>query len=394
MTETGLRTRTCTRCGEVETEVIPVVTSGVNWEVDDYDLIIHNASNIDIIRLAPGYLTTSSEIRNAPGLRTFSSALVASLTDENGDLRIDLINEGEYSMWVRFKDQKSEIVNRIIVNPAEISPYVSDINGITIKIDGISSDVKDIFLAPGTLSTYRECNDNKIVRLYNLEGKRSVTYAIDYRNISVDGDYTMCVRYNSTGRGPEFSYFHLDYPQPEVTVHGLQITISGLQNIRTVRIASGVYTTASDVKKAPDVRLFSKNDKTLRDVANSNYTYTIQCKNDGNYTLSIEYIGGYIEIRTVNVRHLEPTVEIKSNKTITFGDLDDLNIIRFAPGKITTQGAFKRTAGNKYFKAKDIAADGTVTTPVLSGVWSFMIQYNELSYTIFTYDFDNNQYVK
>ncbi|MBQ7160432.1 MAG: InlB B-repeat-containing protein [Clostridia bacterium] len=397
-TEPGVKTRTCTRCGAVEEDEIAPVATGVDWWLEDYELLIRNGSRVNTIRLAPGHWITSSEIRNAPGLRTFSEALIRSYTDENDILHIDLLEEGEYSMWIRLNDQSTYIIH-VSVLAQNITPKVpeEDINGITIKIRNLNSDVKDIFIAPGHLTTYRECNDNKIVRLYDLAGKASdhgrvITYAIDYRNVSPDGEYTMCVRYNS-GRTTEISWFHIDYPTPEVTLHGLQITVSGLENIRNIRIAPGTFATASDVKKAPGVRLFSKNDKTLRDVDKNNYMYTIQCKNDGEYTLSIEYIGGYTVVTTVNVAHLEPNVVVNQNNTITFEDLDGLSIIRYAPGKITTQGAFKTTPGNAYFKAKDIAADGTITTPVLSGVWSFMVQYDELSYTIFTYDFANHAFV-
>ena len=101
-----------------------------------------------------------------------------------------------------------------------------------------------------------------------------------------------------------------------------------------------------------------------------------------------------------------PTIDVNDDGTVTLGELDDLYIIRYAPNpKNSTdwsQGYFKKAEGNRYAKAADIAADGTFTTPVLpsiefvkngvrqtSNVWSFMVQYNEESYNIFTVNFND-----
>ncbi|MBQ7160210.1 MAG: InlB B-repeat-containing protein [Clostridia bacterium] len=372
----------------------------LEWETDNYDLVIHDASDIEVIRLAPGVFDTLDEIRAAEGLRTFNTALILAGTDANGDLRIDLLSTGSFSMWVRLNDKRTFIVSDIKVEPERITPYVSSIEGITVRIEGLGSDIKDIFLAPGRLSTYRECSDSKIVRLtqstFATPGRtsnygRTINYVIDYRSVSASGDYTMCVRFNS-GRETRFSYFHIDCPEPTVSVNGLQITVDGLRNIRNIRIAPGEYETAGDVKRAPGVRLFNKND-TLKHVDQTNYSYTIQCRDDGPYTLSIEYIGGYAVVATVDAERLVPTVTENGDGTLTFGDLDGLYIIRYAPGIVTAQGDFKKTPGNGFYKAADAAPDGTITTGVFSGKWSFMVQYNELSCTVFSYDFDLGSYV-
>ena len=390
----GLKTRSCLRCDATEEQTIPVLTSGVDWSVEGYILVIRNANNINTIRLAPGVWTTSDEIRNAPGMLTYNTALIAANTDENGVLRIDLLHEGEFSMWVRYNDQTSYTISDIKVNPSGITPYISEINGITVKISDLSSDVYDIFIAGGHYTTYRECNDNKIVRLTETDLTdeaqttnygRTINYAIDYRNVSEDGRYTVCVRYKSE-RKAEISWFDIEYPTPEVLLNGLQITVTGLENIRNIRIAPGEYATASEVKRAEGVRIFSKNDRTLRDVADKGYRYTIQCRNDGPYTLSIEYIGGYAVVTTVNVKHLSPSVTLNADNSVTFGNLDGLYIIRYAPGVITAQSAFKSAEGNRYFRESDVTQDGTVTTDALSGVWSFMIQYTEESYNILSID--------
>ena len=348
------------------------------------------------MRIAPGHYESSNDIRNAPGLRTFNQALLDANRDADGTLTIDLLAEGEYSVWARLNSGKTYIFYPEVL-PDVITPTYEGAKGLNITIDNISSDVKDIFIAPGTLTTYRQCSDNKIVRLYDFGDKtynrgRTLDYLIDYRKISESGDYTMCVRYLS-GREHTFTYFHIDVPAPQLQINGLQVTINDLRGIKSIRTAPGSYETASEVKAAPGMRAFVKNGA-LKDVGEeNNYTYTVQYRDSGTYTISIEYQGGYIEIRQVNLTKKEATVTRNSNKTLTFGNLDGLYIIRYAPGTLTAQSQFKRTVGNKYLKPNAIV-NGTITTEVLSGTWSFMVQFNDESYTIFTVDFSDGNFVE
>ncbi|MBQ7160209.1 MAG: InlB B-repeat-containing protein [Clostridia bacterium] len=387
----GEKTRTCSVCSAVETAIVPKLSEGLSYELDNYFLVFHNAAEIDTIRLAPGVHTTSNDIRNAPGLRTFSTSLIRANTNDDGDLRIDLFEVGEYSIWVRMNDKTTTYIRwDIKLEASNISPRYAGHTGITVKIDGISSDVKDIFLAPGRLETYRECNDNKIVRFTSsyfsdptktTNYGRTINYAIDYRNVSDDGWYTICVRYNSANRKNDFEQFQIEYPSPTVSIKGLQITVGGLQEIRNIRIAPGEYETAGDVKRAPGVRLFNKND-TLKHVDQTNYSYTIQCRNDGPYTLSIEYIGGYAVVTTRNIVHLQPSVNV-DGQTVTLGDLNDLYIIRYAPGTYTTASAIKNAPGSQYIRPGDITGS-SVSLNLQPGTYSFNVQYVEESVNIFT----------
>ena len=389
-TSEGLKRHTCKNCTAYEEEVIPKIVAGVDWEVQNFNLVIRNASEINYIRLAPGYWETSNEIRNAPGLRSFDPALIVKNTDGEGTLTIDLLREGEYSMWIRYNDQKTYVINGIIVDPTVIDPTYDGAKGLNINIGNINSDVRDIFLAPGHYTTYRQTNDNKIVRLYNFEEKttnygRNLTYLIDYRNVSQSGEYTLCVRYNS-GRDNTFIYFTIETPKPQITVNGLQVTISGLQDIKSIRTAAGSYVTAAEVKAAPGMRAFVRNGA-LKNVSEANnYSYTIQYLTDGVYSISIEYQGGYVEVRQVTITSKQATVAYNDDKTVTFGNLDGLYVIRYAPGTLTAQGEFKRTEGNKYVKSNAIV-NGVITLGPLTGVWSFMVQFDDNSYKIYTHNF-------
>ena len=149
------------------------------------------------------------------------------------------------------------------------------------------------------------------------------------------------------------------------------------------------------------MRVFS-----VKNVLAGKEEYTVQFRTAGEYTLSVEYADGFLKLINVTVAPLEPSVTVNADGTVTFTDLDDLYIIRYAPNPENaadwTQGTFKRTAGNRYAKAADLADDGSYTTPSLpallykdpadgqyksSDVWSFMVQYYDESYAIYTVNF-------
>ncbi|MBQ7160663.1 MAG: hypothetical protein IJR90_03040 [Clostridia bacterium] len=405
--------------------------TGPKWSVDNYDFIISNAvlkngSYINAMRIAPGVYTTSNEIRNAPGMVTVNEALCRSYTDADGKLTYNFINAGTYSIWIRYKKPDGSTVAFILGGEGQniadypsvvldtFTPKLGAVNGITFTVDNIwldsSKGLKDFFLARGHWDTYSDCKSsaNMIVRIlasnvdtadYNY--KRSYKYEMSYKNVSEDGKYTIWFRTND-GRGWA-EQFTIEYPQPEVLVNGLQATVTDLLgesfSIKTIRVAPGEWADASAVKKAPGVRVF-----TVKDVLKNKSEYTVQFRNDGKYTFSIEYQGGYTKVVTIQITHLAPTVTVNADNTVTLDDLDQLYIIRYAPNpKNSTdwsQGYFKQAAGNRYAKTANLV-DGKFTTEVLpevqyvkdgqtltSNIWSFMVQYNEESFNIITVNFN------
>ena len=389
-----------------------------SWSVDNYDFTLDDARGVNFIRIAPGVLTTSAEIRNHPELISLDAATVASLTDENGALTYSFLRPGVYSIWIRYSDNEAFIISGVDVT--KITPSVREVLGLTVSVDNLVLDdatgVKDIWIARGTLDTYSQCKDaaNKIVQvtankiaLANNNYGRSYQYQIDYKAASADGNFTVCVRYNDN-REPTILHLHIDYPQPEVIVNGLQSTVTDLDGIKCIRVAPGEWADAAAVKRAPGVRVFSG--KTILKGLDE---YTIQYnKNSADmpYTLSIEYQGGYTVVETIDAARLVPTVTVNADNTVTFGDLDQLYIIRYAPNPKNSidwsQGYFKRADGNRYAKTANLAADGTFTTEVLPeavykdnkdgqyktcNIWTFMVQYTEESYSIITVDFSTGE---
>ena len=417
-TEPGVETRTCIICGFSETREIPSL--GISWRVDNYDFIINNAvlddgSYVNAIRFAPGVWETSDEIRNAPDMVTLSETLCRAYTDAEGKFTYTMMKGGVYSFWIRYKNPTTSKTNVYILKGVDITnftPVVGAVNGLTVTIDNIYLDenkgVKDIFISRGELNTFEEIkdNENKIVQVSAAKIEtaavnygRSYRYLISYKNASADGKYTIAVRFNDTTRETVILHYSVEYPQPEIIVNGIQSTVTALEGIKCVRVAPGEWEDASAVKKAPGVRVF-----TSKTVLKDKTEYTIQYRTDGPYTLSIEYDGGYTVVETIQIEHLKPTVTVNADNTVTLGNLDQLYIVRYAPNpKNSTdwsQGFFKQADGNRYAKTIDLAADGTFTTPVLpeivfrknnvaqtSNIWSFMVQYTEESYNIFTVNF-------
>ena len=133
----------------------------------------------------------------------------------------------------------------------------------------------------------------------------------------------------------------------------------------------------ADIKKAAGVRNFSNKN----DIKNAS-EYMIQFRDEGEVTLIVEYNNGYKHFYYYNVEKKAPTFVQDGNK-ITIGDLDDLYIVRYAPGKYTTSNNIKNAPGSKYLKSADIT-NGVLKLELESaGRWSFMVQYNDESYNFY-----------
>ena len=112
----------------------------------------------------------------------------------------------------------------------------------------------------------------------------------------------------------------------------------------------------------------------------------IQYREEGEVTVIVEYNNGYKHYFYYNVAKKVPTYNLEGD-TITFGNLDDLYIIRYAPGKYTTAGNIKKAPGVQFKKSDSVNADGEIVIDRLTtGRWSFMVQYNDQSYNFYLID--------
>ncbi|MBQ4560929.1 MAG: glycoside hydrolase family 18 protein [Clostridia bacterium] len=245
--------------------------------------------------------------------------------------------------------------------------------GPNITISGMS-DVKDVFIALGDYSSYRDVKDNMVVQLTTnkLAGAAEYTYTL-----KEGGYYTVLVRYNDDTQ--TFLYQQIDVTQPVYTANGLQLTVSNLADVKVIRTAYGEHKTVSAIKKAEGARAFTaKNDIKGAD------SYMVQYRNNGTVTVAVQYNDGYTDIYTYEVVQKVPTIEQNGNK-VTFGNLDGLYNIRYAKGEWSTSSEIKKAPGAQALKASAIDENGniTVTLPT-AGTYTFCVQYSDESYNYYT----------
>ena len=259
--------------------------------------------------------------------------------------------------------------------PAFGTPEVPEISvsaeGPNLTVSGMV-DVKDVFIALGEYTTYRDVKDNMVVQLTTnkLAGASEYTYTL-----KAGGYYTVLVRYNDGTQ--TFLYQQVDVTEPTFAVNGLQLTVGNLADVKVIRTAYGEHKSVSAIKKAEGARSFTaKND--IKDAE----SYKIQYRQSGTVTVAVQYNDGYTKIYTYEVQQKVPTFVQDGNK-VTIGNIDDLYIVRYAMGEYKTSAEIKRAAGSVALKAS-AAVDGVITVKGLkAGTYTFCVQYNDESYNYY-----------
>ena len=280
-------------------------------------------------------------------------------------------NEGEERRYCQKCDhfEAREIPKLEPDVPAELT-VTSD--GPNLTVSGMV-DVKDVFIALGEYTTYGDVKANAVVRLTpdKLDGAESYTYTL-----KAGGYYTVLVRYNDGTQ--KYLYQQINVTEPGFAADGLQLTVSNLENVKVIRTAYGEHKTVSAIKKAEGARAFTaKNDIKGAD------SYKIQYRQNGVVTVAVQYNDGYTKIYTYTVEQKVPEFT-QSNNVVTIGNIDDLYIVRYAPGEWATSSQIKKAPGSVAIKAT-AAVDGVITVKNLkSGTYTFCVQYNDESYNYYT----------
>ncbi|MBQ4561647.1 MAG: InlB B-repeat-containing protein [Clostridia bacterium] len=342
--------------------------------VDNYTVIIDGITDVKEIRFAIGRYTSGSEIKAAEKNLTLDAATVAKYTSE-GRFTYDLPWMGEYTFWVRFNDGTSEF---LYTNVNEVDPYVTSY-GVKLTVNDFGENYKDAWLAKGRFNSYSEIKSSTAFKYQasktKLDNYAKTTHDFTY-TMEEPGDYTVLIRYNDGS----FDVIHhtLTVTTPVLEEDGLRAVIHNIPDIKIIRTAYGHYTSVADIKKASTVRYFN-NKTAIKDAEE----YMIQYREEGEVTIIVEYNDGYKHYFYYNVAKKVPTYTLEGNR-ITFGDLDDLYIIRYAAGKYTTAGNIKNAPGSMFKKAEDINGNGQIIIDGLTaGRWSFMVQYNDESYNFY-----------
>lgn len=369
--ESGLRTRTCFRCGQTEEEPIEwVAPAEPVLSVDNFIVSVENVEGLNYMRYLKGEYNSMAEMRGADGLIQCNRAYIVAHTDENGVLTAELPSTGVFTFWLRFDDGREFIK---YVQTGVITPNVTT-DGLNVNVLNLDG-VKDVFLAYGTYTVFREVSNNRIVRLNEqmLEGIHRYTY-----KLRAPGDLTVVIRYNDNTQ--KFFYVTAFTETPTIAVNGLRATIGNIGGVTVIRTAPGVWSTSGEVKRAPGCRNF-----TQKNYIRGAETYTIQYAAEGTYTVAVQYENGYIDISTVDITMLKPTVTL-TKSSITFSDIEGLHLIRFASGEYSTMADIKAARGARYRKYAN-AVDGKITVSGLEGRYTFCVQYVDRSESFYTYDF-------
>ena len=375
---TGVETRTCSACGTTEAQDIPMLDADapVVADVFNYTVTINGIKDIKEIRFAIGNYTTGAEIKAAEQNVTMDAATVNKYTVD-GVFTYELPWVGEYTFWVRMNDGSQYF---LYTEVNEIDPYVESY-GVKMTVKDYGEGYKDMWLAEGIFNSYSEIKASSAFK-YQASANKMAVYAKTNHDFSYTmtnpGWYTVLIRYNDGTVDVIHHELTVDYPV--FVENGLQITVTNIPDIKIIRTAYGHYNSVAEIKAASGVRNF--NNKIIKDAE----SYMIQYRDEGEVTLIVEYNNGYKHFYYYNVQKKVPTYTLEGD-TITFGNLDDLRIIRYAAGKYTTAGNIKNAPNSQYLKADAIDENGEIVISGLTtGRWSFMVQYNDDSTNFYLLD--------
>ncbi|MBR5515137.1 MAG: alpha/beta hydrolase [Clostridia bacterium] len=344
-------------------------TKGIKPEisVENYTVYVTNADTVTYIRFALGDYTTSLGIKNAADCVTLNSTVIKGNTF-GGVLSYEMPNGGIYSFWVKTSAGNEYIYSSVDIT--KMTPEVS-VNGVTVTAKNFYA-IKDLFIAKGHWSSYPEIKTNGYV-VCITSNKLAYVKSYSY-TLKDEGDYTVFMRFKDGTTW--YRHINIDCINPTFKPNGLQLTVGNLQGVKVVRTAYGEYTTISALKKAASQRAF-----TSKGVLKDKEEYTLQYRQNGMVTVVVQYENGYYEFYYHNIEKKLPTFRQEENKVI-FGDLDGLNLIRYAKGNYTSASQIKNAEDSRYLKADSIE-NGTITVTLSPGTYTFCVQYGDESQSFY-----------
>jgi len=335
---------------------------------ENYTIALDNAYQLSHIRFAGGIYETSADIKNAPDCVDLNTSVITDNT-ENDIFRYEMADGGIYTLWIKMTDGTTYI------KTVDMSVMTQEVvhDGVTMTVKNLYG-VKDYFIAKGKHTTYSDVKANSVVQITKnkIGTKHDYTYIL-----SEPGVYTVCVRYDDTTRAHEFITVELTVTEPTFTANGLQLKVGNLDGVKVIRTAYGEYNTPGEIKRAQGARAF-----TAKTIAKSGDEYTIQYRENGIVTVAVVYNNGYEVIYKYNVTKKVP-VMTQEGSTVTFGNLDDLKVIRYAEGTYTTSNQIKNAHGSKSIQGYKIETESYSVT-LTPGTYTFCVQYNDESYNYYT----------
>ena len=158
---------------------------------------------------------------------------------------------------------------------------------------------------------------------------------------------------------------------------GMQFEISNLEAVKSIRYAYGEYDTEKDIKYGVDS--VSHSAKTLRTRGDS---CTLQFPKPGLVSIVITYNDGTRDFHKYEVIKSSPTVTRDGGNNITFGNLNDLKVLRYVKGEYESSYDIKRADGSVAISGKTLTSD-TYTITLERETYTFCVQYNDESYNYY-----------
>lgn len=351
------QTRSCYRCGLVETAAFdPSVVPEVS--VNGYEISITNADKVSEISYAPGVKKSLKDLELSGELIT--------VTDITSVMTMPWA--GVYTFALKQND------GSVYLYTVEINDELVIADGVTVTVKGLS-DAKDFFIAKGDHNSYADVKENRVV---NVTSKKFASDGSYTYVLTTPGIYTVLIRSKDAGVANKIVKVYITVNEPEFTPMGLQLHIGNLEGVKTIRTAYGEYDTVSAIKRAEGARAFTE-----KNVLKGASEYTIQYRENGTASVIVCYNNGYVKVYQFEVKKTIPDFNHERN-TVTIGNLDNLQVIRYALGEYDTASELKRAPGCVSYTKHDVV-DGVITVSDLKdGTYTFLVQYKDESYNFYT----------
>lgn len=239
---------------------------------------------------------------------------------------------------------------------AALDPEVSSLN-YTLKIKNING-LNYIRLAKGNFTTSKQIKEAEVMVPFDKATIDSYTVGgVFMYDLPDGGEYSMWLRYDD-GRAFIINHTAENF-QPTYTVKGLNFTFYNLYGVKDIFIASGRHYTYRNVSDNSIVRLTAN-----KFGGKHNYAYPAPMPGAGVYTVLIRLENGNNYFSFAYCDAKTPVITFDGIK-MNIGNLDNVKVIRVAPGQWSTSHDVKAATGNRNFTASEIAktisADGVFT---------------------------------
>lgn len=217
-----------------------------------------------------------------------------------------------------------------------------------------AANIEKILYAEGNYKTVDSLINSGAAEINGDEIKKNATNNAFSFTITDDAEYTVCVLMIDTNN--YFANVIIDGNAAKVSVDGVEITVSNLNDVKDIFIALGVYDNYRAVNQNKTVHITSTKIGDAKE-----YSYSV--RSGGKYTVLVRHNDSSMEFLYTEINVTEPTFSINGLQ-LTIGNLEGIKVIRTAYGDHSSAASIKRTEGSRAFTARYIP-DKT----------SYMIQY-------------------